>query len=254
MYHAVMKRFTLLLAFLLLPLSAAGAEAVPCILFDQGHNQRFHIEEKGELQLSGLAETFRARGAQVTSTRAALTDEVLADAAALVISGPFGRLDAEEIEAVARFVERGGRLAVMLHIGPPLGGLLGRLDVDHSNGVLHERHGIIEKDSNFSVKDLASSPLFEGVSRFSAYGVWALNAGATSSVIARTSPDAWVDLNGDGLFSRGDAVAAFGVVVSGTLGNGAFVIFGDDAIFQNRYLDENNGRLAANLGGWLIGR
>jgi hypothetical protein len=32
------------------------------------------------------------------------------------------------------------------------------------------------------------------------------------------------------------------------------VVFGDDAMFQNRYLDENNSRLAANLSGWLAGK
>ena len=53
--------------------------------------------------------------------------------------------------------------------------------------------------------------------------------------------------------SKGDAGGPFTVAVSGTLGAGLFAVFGDDAIFQNRYLDEDNGRLAANLSGWLAG-
>jgi hypothetical protein len=224
------------------------------ILFDQGHNQRFQIEEKGPLQLSGLADIFRSQNATVTSTRSTLTDALLKDFKALVISGPFTELLPEEVEAVARFMERGGRLAAMLHIGPPLAGLLGKLDIDHSNSVLHERQNVIDTDINFKAKDLTSNQLFSGVDQFSLYGAWALNPGPATSSIARTSPTAWVDLDGDKALSQGDAVAAFSVVVSGNYGAGGFIIFGDDAVFQNRYLDENNAKLAANLCKWLMGQ
>jgi len=44
---------------------------------------------------------------------------------------------------------------------------------------------------------------------------------------------------------------AFGVVVAGQAGAGRFVVFSDDAIFQNRFLGDNNRILAANLGRWL---
>lgn len=242
------------IAFLLWGGSALAAENGPRILFDQGHNQRFLIEEKGELQLSGLADIMRARGVQVASTKKPLDDAALGDVSALVISGPFEALRPEEVDAVVRFIERGGRLTAMLHIGPPLAGLLARLDLDHSNAVLHERNGVIDKDINFRVTSLSPSPLFAGLTKFSVYGGWALDPGKAGTAIARTSPDAWADLDGDKHFSKGDAVAAFTVAVSGTLGAGSFVVFGDDAIFQNRFLDEDNGRLAANLSGWLAGR
>lgn len=242
------------MAFVLWAGSALAAENGPRILFDQGHNQRFLIEEKGDLQLSGLADIMRAGGAQVASTKKPLDDDALRDVSALVISGPFEALRPEEVDAVVRFIERGGRLAAMLHIGPPLAGLLARLDLDHSNAVLHERNGVIDKDINFRVTALSPSPLLAGVTKFSVYGGWALDPGKAGTAIARTSPDAWADLDGDKHFSKGDAVAAFTVAVSGTLGAGSFVVFGDDAIFQNRFLDEDNGRLAANLSGWLAGR
>lgn len=232
---------------------AIAAESGPRILFDQGHNQRFLIEEKGELQLSKLADIMRDQGAQVASTKKPLLDDALIDISALVISGPFESLRPEEVEAVVRFIEKGGRLAAMLHIGPPLAGLLARLDLDHSNAVLHERNNIIDTDNNFRVTALSASPLFAGVTRFSVYGGWALDPGKAGTPLARTSPDAWADLDGDKQLSKGDATGAFTVAVSGALGTGSFVVFGDDAIFQNRYLDEDNGRLAANLSGWLTG-
>jgi hypothetical protein len=41
------------------------------------------------------------------------------------------------------------------------------------------------------------------------------------------------------------------VVVTGELGAGRFIIFGDDAVFQNRFLDRQNRQLAKNLARWL---
>jgi hypothetical protein len=234
--------------------SVFAAEGGTKILFDQGHNQRFVIEEKGELQLSKLADIMRAQSSEVASSAKPLSDETLKDTTALVISGPFESLRTEEVDAVGRFIERGGRVAVMLHIGPPLAGLLIKLDLDHSNAVLHERKNIIDSDINFRVMDLSSSPLFAGLPQFSIYGGWALDPGKTATAIAKTSPETWADLDGDKKLSTGDAIASFNVVVSGTLGAGSFVVFGDDAIFQNKYLDENNSKLAANLADWLAGR
>jgi hypothetical protein len=234
--------------------SVLAGEDGPLIVFDQGHDQRFLIEEKGELQLSKLAEIVGGQGGHVTATRKPLTEDALKGVSALVISGPFKALQAEEVEVVAKFVERGGRLALMLHIGPPLAELLTRLDLDHSNAVIHERNNVIDADINFHVATLAASPLFAGLTQFSVYGVWALDPGKTALPLAKTSEQAWADLDGDKVLSRGDIVGEFTVAVSGTFGSGSFVVFGDDAMFQNRYLDEDNSKLAANLGGWLAGR
>lgn len=234
--------------------SAVAGQNTPRILFDQGHNQRFLIEEKGELQLTKFADVLREQGLNVSSTKNPVSDSALKDFTALVISGPFEALRPEEVDAIVRFIEGGGRLAAMLHIGPPLTGLLSRLDLDHSNAILHERSNAIETDTSFKVTDLSASPLFEGIAQFSAYGVWALDPGKTGTSLARTSKKTWVDLDGSKTLSNGDPIGAFSVVVTGSLGKGGFVVFGDDAIFQNRYLDENNGRLAANLAGWLAGR
>ena len=249
-------RATLLMASMALFFSAVSAKAdgnAVQILFDQGHNQRFLIEEKGVLQLSSFAAAVRSKGAHVTSTKKMLDDNALKNVTALVISGPFESLRPEEDEAVVRFIERGGRLAAMLHIGPPLSGLLAKLDVHHSNGVLHERNNVIDNDINFRVTGFSGSPLFAGVPQFSAYGVWALEPGKAGTPLAQTSAEAWVDLNGDKVLSKGDAVGAFAVVVSGNLGSGSFIVFGDDAIFQNSHLDDNNSKLADNLAGWLTG-
>lgn len=233
-------------------LSHAG-ENRPIIVFDEGHGERFTIDGQGELQLSGLAETMRASGAQVTKTKDLLSDESLKGASALVISGLFKPLQPDEVEAIVRFIRKGGRLAVMMHIAPPLSNLIYRFKLGFSVAVIHERQNIIDKDINFRLTDLTPHPLFKGIDYFSAYGVWAIDPCDAATAIARTSPTAWLDLKGDGIFSKDDLVQALAVAVTGSLGSGNYVIFGDDAIFQNRFLEGNNQKLAVNLTKWLTG-
>ena len=141
----------------------------------------------------------------------------------------------------------------MLHIGPPVADLLHRLNTSISNGVICERENIIEDTcANFRVTRLKPHELTKGLREFSIFGGWALlNTGANASIVAETGPRAWVDLNGDGKLGAGDAVQSFGVVVTGQLGRGHFVVFGDDAIFQNQFIQDGNLLLAKNLAAWL---
>jgi hypothetical protein len=233
--------------------SSYGAEGPPTVLFDQGHGQKFVVGDNGPLQLSSLATIFTQKGFKVQASSAPLTDEVLANVQAIVLSGPFKTCSPTEIDALVRFLERGGKLVAMLHIGQPLDTLLQRLGVAFSNGVIHEQQHVIgDNPLNLFVTNFQPHPITQGLETFSLYGGWALiNTGTNASVIATTSPEAWIDLNGDRKLSKGDAVQSFGVIVAGTQGSGSFVIFGDDAIFQNQFLDENNKHLAGNLAEWL---
>ena len=224
------------------------------IVFDEGHGQLFSIDDKGDLQLSKLAETLRASGAQVTTTKAVLSDETLDGVSALVISGLFKPLQSDEVEAIVRFIKKGGRLAVMMHIAPSLSNLVFRLGLGYSKTVIHERQNVIDKDINFRVTELSPNPLLTGIDTFSAYGAWAIDPRDTTTSIARTSPTAWLDLTGDGVLSEGDLVGAFSILVTGSLETGHFVIFGDDAIFQNKFLEGNNKKLAVNFANWLTAR
>lgn len=230
------------------------ADERPVVLFDQGHGQKFLIEKTGPLDLSNLSELFREKGFTVKSSNAKISDEVLTDASALVISGPFTPFSTDEIDSIVNFVRRGGRLCIMLHIGQPVAELLHRLEVDVSNGVIREREGVIEGESlNFHVTRLASHDLNKGLKQFNIYGGWALmNTGDNTAIIAETGATSWVDLDRDKKFSAGDAVQSFGVAVAGKIGNGLFVVFGDDAIFQNKFLDEVNILLGKNLVEWLV--
>ena len=256
MNYSTMLPFLLLIGMLLAADLSFGSDRLPVILFDQAHNQRFLIESPGDLQLSGLADIFSSQGIRVVSSKSPISEETLKDVSGLMISGAFDRLEPEEIAAVSQFVSKGGRLAVMLHTGFPVAELLGSFGVDISNSVVHERRNIIgDNNLHFSMQTSDSDDLlFKGINKFSAYGVWALNSAPPAVTIANSSPDAWVDLNGDGRLSKGDATGSFAVVVTGKKGSGDFIIFGDDALFQNKFLDEDNRRLAQNLGSWLIRR
>lgn len=245
---------TRLLLLLGLVFSAALVEAAgPVVLFDQGHGQHFLAERKDPLDLSTFAGYFTERGNVVRSAATPLSDEALAKVDILIISGAFAPLSPAELDAVDRFLERGGRLAVMLHIGPTLAGLLERLGVLHSNGVIRdEEHTVDGNPLNFRATRFAQHPLVDGLKWINFYGAWALSAERLPALeIAGTSPHAWIDLNGDKQLGKDDAIQSFGVLVAGEKGKGRFAVFGDDAIFQNQFIIGENQTLARNLVGWL---
>jgi len=227
----------------------------PVVLFDEGHGQRFVIGEEGPLHLSRVASLFRREGVTVRGESRPLNETTLSGVRGVVISGPFQSLLSDEVDALIRFLEGGGNLAILIHIPKPLAPLLDRLDVNFANVVLHEQEGVIGEDTaNFRVTSLAPHPLFDGVNRFSLYGGWGLDSlSPDTTVIARTSPKGWLDADGDRILSKGDLVGSFGVVVVGKRGRGRFVVCADDAIIQNRFLDPDNERLAVNLVRFLLG-
>ena len=242
---------------LLLPAPVrAEAAARPVVFFDEGHGQKFHMQRSGELDLSGLASVFTQMGSSVRTINEPLSAQSLFGADVLILSGPFSSLSEPEITAVRDFIEKGGSLSVMLHIGAPVLQLLKSLGVDVSKGVINEQMGIIGDDPhNFQVSNLKKHPITRGLKQFSAHGVWAvMNFTGSAKAVALTSDHAWIDLDGDRKLSAGDAVQPFGVVVAGEFGTGRFAVFGDDAIFQNKFLTGDNLDLARNLADWLAGR
>jgi len=249
-----------LAAALVLALGAAPIVAAdaPRVLFDEAHGQRFHVGRDGELDLSQLGAIVRRAGARFETSTAAFSEDTLTPATAVVVSGAFAPVAASERDALLGFLDRGGRLAIMLHIGPPVADLLRALGISISNGVVRESDGVLHGDPiDFRVSRLARHPLTTGLSGFALYGAWALLPEAPRLVaLAETQPHAWVDLNRSERFDTGDAMQSFVVAVVGEKGEGHFVVFGDDALFQNRFLAEGkeNLRLAQNLAAWLLGR
>ena len=230
----------------------AAEEPTPVVLFDEGHGQQFLIDGIGPLHLSGLAQVLREKGLETRSTNQPLTAESLRGVDALVISGAFKPLSADEIAAVHAYLQVGGRMAVMLHIGPPVAQILHRLGVAISNGVIQEREHVLDQDINFRVTTLEPHPLTRGLEGFAIYGGWALLPMVEPvRSLAETSSRAWVDLDRNRQLNDGDAVQSFSVLVTGPHGRGEFAVFADDAMFQNRFLEGENLALAGNLARWL---
>ena len=254
MENPYMKCIIRLCCALIILLSLCSTSfAGPTVLFDEGHGQKFMLDKNGPLDLSSFAELFRKAGCELRVQKEPITRTSLAGVDALVISGAFQPFAMEELEAVASFLSKGGRICIMLHIGSPVGSLLQFMGVNYSNGVIHETDNIIMNDPlNFAVTRLEPHPITAGLRQFKLYGAWALmNKSDNAKVIARTSPTAWVDLDGDQKFTAVDVAQSFGVAVAGRFGDGEFAVFGDDAIFQNKFLEDDNLHLANNLVGWL---
>jgi hypothetical protein len=250
------KHFIVFLSISLFLLSLAVVQAETkkrTVIFDQGHGQKFVIEKEGDLQLSRLSGLLKGKGYDVKVNAGQIDDAALKTANVLLISGAFQPLSAEETDAVIRFVERGGKLCLMLHIPHPLTGLMSRLKVYASNGVIQEQENTINNaPKDFYITNMGRHEITKGLKKIGVHGAWALMTDSTTAkVIARTGPKAWIDLNRDGKFNATDAQQSFGVVIAGTLGKGKYVIFGDDAIFQNKFLDQENMSLGKNLANWM---
>lgn len=241
--------FLCFLLLLTMSFTASAASKTPVVLFDEAHGELFLPLKESPLALSELGKLFTDKGFQLRSAKEPLTSVRLAGVDAVVISGPFAPFTTEEIDALYTFVEKGGHLAIMLHIAPTTAKLLARFGVVHANGVIREDAPaqIAGEALNFNVTRLSKEPLFTGIDHFAVYGCWALDAEGPARIVATSGSKSWVDLNGDRAFAAEDAMQSFGIVALGEVGQGDFVIFADDAIFQNRFLTGENRQLAKNL-------
>ena len=115
------------------------------VMFDQGHGQKFLVEKEGDLQLSKLSALFKNEGYIVKAVTGPITDETLKDIKVLVISGAFAPVSPAEIDAIIRFLDAGGSLCSMLHIPQPVAGVMSRLQIFASNGVILEKKHLIKK-------------------------------------------------------------------------------------------------------------
>lgn len=230
--------------------TAVAAPKSPVVLFDAAHGERFLPQGEDPLALSDLGKLFVAEGFSLRSGNEPLTPAILAEVDAVVISGPFIPFAPEEIDALSTFVENGGHVSIMLHVAPVAGTLLARFDVIYSNGVIREEPlaQIDGEALNFQVTHLGKEPLLVGIDQFAVYGGWALAAeGKSARIVAKSGKKAWIDLNNDRILTHQDAMQPFGIIALGEMGRGDFVIFGDDAIFQNRFLTGGNLLLGKNL-------
>ena len=243
------------LLFFVVLLAAGPTLGASVVLFDQGHKQQFLVEKEGTLDLSLFAGLFVEQGALVKTSESPLSKAGLDGIDVLVISGAFAPISEGEAAVIMDFLRQGGKVAMMTHIPSPYLKILPQLGISVSNGVVREQENIIGSNpTDFQVKDLTPHFLTSRIDTFSIFGGWALLARNDEvHSIARTSSRAWVDLNKNDVLNEKDAMQAFSMVLAGQVGKGTFVMFGDDAIFQNQFLIEENLILARNLVTWFCG-
>lgn len=245
------------LSLLVLFAATVSFAAKPVVLFDQSHGQRFVVDVPGDLNLNGLAGAMRDAGFEVRISSGPIDGAALSGVTALVSSGGFAPFSSQEIEAVGGFLKNGGNLAVMLHIAPTYEALLRSFRIGATSGVLRETENVVGVNSlDFKVAKFSGHPLTEGLDYFVVRGGWGVvGLGQGLSVIAETSDSAWIDLNRNNLRDpSAEPLTSMGVAVAGTVGNGRIAVFGDDAIFQDKFLVDGNRKLAENLALWFAGR
>jgi hypothetical protein len=223
------------------------------VLFDEGHGQKFFINDIGPFGISHFAAVFSAHGFTTETNSAPLDHQILKDRKILVISGPFAPYSAEEISAIQKFLSEGGHLCLMLHIAPPVNGLLHQLGINLASGVVYENENVLQENPlNFKATNLSPHPLTDTIELINFYGAWGFRSPLKNpDVLARTSSHAWIDLNRNGRVEPGMELYLYGLIIAGRIGKGHFVVFSDDAIFQNKFLKNENFILAENLVQWF---
>jgi hypothetical protein len=200
-----------------------------------------HTRGLGDLKVGKEA------GYEVRVISEPLTEKELHRARVYLLAGPMGELSEEERAAVRSFVERGGKVIVLVHIASPLREFLEEYNIT-LGWVLAERENTLGRAHNFVVRNIGEGELFEGVKSLSFYGAFSVR---TPESYAFTSPRAWEDLNLNGAWEESEPRGKFALIGMAKYGKGYVLVIGDDATLANRFIgEEDNYKLARNLAEW----
>ena len=244
-----MNMLPIALAILLL-FSACIQEEKPLLLVDYAHDEIFPPLDPRELGYAKLDAVFKEAGYEVKVASEHVTEKELRGARVYMLAGPMSGLSEEERAAVRGFVERGGRVIVLVHIASPLREFLEEYNIT-LGWVLAEEENTLEKPHNFAVRSVGDDELFQGVDSLSFYGAFSVRAPES---YAFTSARAWEDLNLNGEWEEGEPRGRFALIGIARYGKGYVLVIGDDATLANRFIgEEDNFKFARNLAEWGSG-
>ncbi|MBI5491765.1 MAG: DUF4350 domain-containing protein [Deltaproteobacteria bacterium] len=225
----------------------------PVTAFDDSHAEIFSPLKSGPLHFSEFYGMIKSAGKEVSINRDPITPLALERVRTYIIAGPSMQIKPDEIAALNSFVERGGRLLVLIHVSEPVARLTESFGIIVSNFVLSESNDTIGNEpQDFFVTSFLPHPVTEGVKRLAFYGSWALLPEGRSSSVAATSAGSWADTDGDGLRGEGEPEEAFSVAAVTERGLGRVAVIADDAPFTNLFMKEaDNERFVKNIIKWL---
>jgi hypothetical protein len=264
-------------------LQSIAQEQAPVVYFLRGHGERDIQDRDPYAGYSELAQ--RVRGDNAETRAFTLTEHhgIPADADAVVISGPTKNLARQEIETLRNWVDKNGRLMVLLDTGPA-GGLQ---DLLAPWGVRLEDDAVVDPQRSLTGLDLfvdnyGEHPITRGLKNITSVfymprSVEALSAptGQVDQVdrpvvtpLAYSSPDSWAESDLEQkpmkFDQRNDRRGPIGLAVAVERGPAAvadvdigptrLVVMGDTDFLSNGALSGGNADLFMSALNWLLDR
>lgn len=90
--------------------------------------------------------------------------------------------------------------------------------------------------------------------KLAVFGTWGLRTreAGSASIVAKTSTQAWADLNQDRTLNQGEPQESYGIVAISSFGEGKVIVCADDAILINKFLKiGSNQQFEKNIISWL---
>ena len=156
-----------------------------------------------------------------------------------VILSPTEPYGPNDTRRVREFVDAGGTLVVADDFGPHSNALLDGLNASaRFNGTqLRDERNYYRAPSLPVATNVSETRYTGGVDRVTLNKGTAIDPG-NATVVATTSPFAYLDRNGTGNLSSGDELGAYPVVTVESVGEGRVVAVGDPSLFINAMLSQ----------------
>ncbi len=253
------------------------------ILFLEGHGEK-SIEATDENGISFAKDELGKLGYEVKKQTLALAGSLTADCALLVVPGPQKDLAPAELEAVADYLKKGGRVLLLAdpQAAPGLAGFLAPFGVKLENDIVFDRPSLLGGDYLMPVMSALTEHAITRAFRYATVYPLARSVDviepkpegvASSLVLGRTSDDAYAkkgftlkpkmtvkEIAFDAKADKKGPIplAALAALKTGTGADGQagpegrLVVFGDSDFAGNRYFDAyGNGNLFLNAANWL---
>jgi ABC-type uncharacterized transport system involved in gliding motility auxiliary subunit len=251
------------------------------VYFLTGHGEPGIDDEKSEAGYKRAEIALHDEGYEVSSLSLVDKDEVPKDASAIVIVSAEKALFPNEVDALAAWLDRGGRVMILLEPGleSGLGKILDAFAIDVGDNLVVEPNPAARAfgfgPDAFIVQKFEQHPITEGLRGQAALFYWARSVsprvGATqvrTTTLVQTGPTSWGETKfregGEVSRDEDDVPGPVPVAVASTKDTmsaqsrvndqARLVVMGDASFANNRFAPMGgNGDLFANAINWLVG-